>query len=52
MNDRLQELPAKIKLLENEILIEIQKKEKEYFYEIRDKKAKQETGQGNTVLSA
>ncbi len=38
MPDRLQELLAKIKQLDNELLVEFQKKEKEYFYEIRNKK--------------
>ncbi|MEN8257534.1 MAG: hypothetical protein ABFS09_06690 [Thermodesulfobacteriota bacterium] len=38
MNDRLQELFSKIKELEQEVVKEFQQKEKEYFYEIRNKR--------------
>lgn len=38
MNDRVQELLNRIKALEDELVQEFQKKEKEYFYEIRNKR--------------
>lgn len=38
MPNRLQELMTRIKQLEDELLVELQKKEKEYYYEIRDTK--------------
>ena len=38
MNDKIQELLQTIKRLENELLDEFQKKQKEYRYEIRNKK--------------
>lgn len=40
MNNRLQELLAKMKQLEEELLVELQKKEQEYFYEIHNKKVR------------
>lgn len=40
MNNKLQELLAKIRQLEQELLVELQKKEKEYFYEIFNKKVR------------
>ncbi len=38
MNDRLQELIAAIRAMEEELIIELQQKEAEYSYEIRNKK--------------
>lgn len=38
MDERLEEILAKIRRLENELILEIQKKEKDFLYEIRQKK--------------
>ncbi len=53
MNNRLQELLAKLKQLEEELLIELQKKEQEYFYEIHNKKVlfKREVREKNRRLA-
>lgn len=38
MNNRLEDILTKIRLLERELIEEAQKKQQEFFYEVRDKK--------------